>query len=123
MLKYKLIITGTAEEIGKARNRAYQINEYSDFPLCIQNLEMCTDLTSIEVAFITREPKYRVKTLVELVQEFGEKVGVGYDAGDGQPEILIDGHGMLVGYLGHPFTPPLGEEHECWKKIFLKEIT
>ena len=110
-MKYRLIIEGTKEEIEKAKT--YEFDCFADIPGFGDNP------IPTEVEFKIVEPKYRIKTLVELVMEYGEEVKVG---------------GTHVGYVeirqctvagidlgGDPTCHMLRPAH--WKQIFLKEIT
>jgi hypothetical protein len=75
-----------------------------------------------DIEYITREPKYRVKTLVELVTEYGDEVSAYIDY-NGNHKLAVGDEGPTIDYddLGVEaiYTRPYGNE---WKRVFLKEI-
>jgi len=140
MLKYTLRIEGTAEEIEMAKGMPVFISHNKTEWGSNAFLPLNTALP-LEVEYITREPKiassqcehcgqqlpkevlrYRVKTLVELVQEFGEEVEIVSDLESDERELLIRTYEVPVRYLGKPWTILLSDSHQEWKKIFLKQI-
>ena len=96
MLKYRLVIEGTAEEIAEAKlyRDAYEFET---------------------VEFITREPKYRCKTLGELVFEYGDRLNCDVNT------VYVLGCTNYRTKLGLPEEANYMSKE--WKEIFLKEIT
>ncbi len=96
-MKYKLIIEGIKAEIEEAKK---QHADYLDYRILGRNVE-----------FKVVESKYRVKTLVELVTEYGEEVMVagGY--------IYINGWGCSADVLGKFYSNK--EAKSTWGEVFL----
>ena len=141
MLKYTLRIEGTAEEI--AYNKDVETRYY------LQATEQCgefQEVTSVRHAvpfvkeYITREPKiassqcehcgqqlpkevlrYRIKSLVELVQEFGEDVKIVGKLSVDEPEIHVKGQYATITQLGADFEGLVCMDCS-WDKVFLKQI-
>ena len=125
MLKYTLRIEGSAEELEQAKDIVFNLTYqhiHGQYKECITP----PIATGFVTEYITREPKYRVKSLGELAAEFGDKL-----------ELTHGGRMMSVNGL-HPLgvavdlvelSPPYVERGwgewcpgDLWKKTFLKEV-
>lgn len=112
-MKYKLTIEGTKEEIEKTKQVFHSVGCYDAKSTICQRWDRVP-----EVEFKIVEPRYRVKTLVELVQEFGEGVEI---KSNSVCAFLDIQHCTLsicdLGKDGSCFN----NKPDCWKAIFLKE--
>jgi hypothetical protein len=114
-LKYTLTIEGSAEEIEEAKLNSYGIQSKPSGSGCY-NYVLSYIITEYKIV----TPTYRIKTLVELVREFGEAVTIqrticGTAVCIGELRIALD-------WLGKPtynLDTPKGLE---WDKVFMKEV-
>lgn len=117
-MKYILTIEGTKDEIEKheAATTDYAVGFNWERVVVQDPFSRHVMKTEIEVQFKIVEPKYRVKTLKELVDEFGDAV-----------KLWADGIGVDPYYT---FQKDLGKEAtnidlnmgDKWKKIFLTGV-
>jgi len=115
MLKYTLKIEGTAEEIDIEKQR-YRVR------LVRRDLEGLFSSDQIvrpdSIDYTVRKPAYRVKTLVELVEEFGDEVVV---EGDIHCTAAIGIRGVYVG--SHDLGQVVDYKFsDVKKRIFLKGV-
>jgi hypothetical protein len=120
MLKYILRIEGTAEEIDKEKRHmlSYTIETKTvgpgHFVSHVYNFERIV-LNLNQIEYITREPKMRIKTLAELVQEYPDRICLD------NYTVMINGCTCYRTKLGLPEEANFMSKE--WKEIFLKEIT
>ncbi len=121
-MKFKLTVEGTEEEIEEAKRYERWILGYNDPEARVykpyRGLSDYSDYIA-EVTYQVREKQYRVKTLKELVLEFGEDILITYENCVAQVSIKINGHTCLVKMLGKPYAK-VNEDVE-WYETFLKE--
>lgn len=119
-MKFKLTIEGTEEEIERAK-------DFEDFLLGFNDrtYRYCSPpdtrdhLRGIsEVTYQVKQKQYRVKTLKELVMEFGDKVQIGYDPLSRESAVTVNGLTCITSILGEP-RPKLQDNK--WYETFLKE--
>lgn len=114
-MKYKLTIEGTKDEIEKAKRLDHSIMVYDEGSTVCQRWNK-----KPEVEFKIVEPKYRVKTLVELCAEFGESVKI--DPGTyGNARIRVGDRGINVNDLGL-VNANYDTQTAEWKRIFLRRL-
>ena len=110
-MKYELIISGTKAEIEKAKIcvEGWHVAWHHFSRLTYENHYHESQRLIPEFRIV--EPKYRVKTLVELVTEYGEEVMVagGY--------IYINGWGCSADVLGKFYSNK--EAKSTWGEVFL----
>jgi hypothetical protein len=113
-LHYTLTISGPAAELDTVRTYSFDcfevIPEFGDNPF------------TPTVEFKVVEPNYRVKTLAELVLEYGEIVIVGTEYGEAS--VRIGQHSVPAQYLGdttYPWSRVIPSD-AAGHSIFLKEI-
>ncbi len=123
-MKYKLIIEGTKAEIEEAKTKEFRASRIHK--TYGQMSATCyVEAYPAEVEFRIVEPKYRVKTLGELAEQYGNKLHLTHERT--MVSIYTDeGWGLSVaaelGELGKEFIKNGWSPGEAWKKIFLKEV-
>jgi hypothetical protein len=115
MAKHKVIIEGTTQEIATIKsNYLYRLERTDTFG--ITTSVSCDTL----IEFIVKEPKYRFKTLKELVLEFGDDIKI-KEWALGSVIIYKDNDyiAISVAYLGEPLKRKISDS--LFDKIFITE--
>jgi hypothetical protein len=114
MLKYTLRIEGSAEELEQAKDIVFNLTYqhiHGQYKECITP----PIATGFATEYITREPKYRCKTLGELVFEYGDRLNCDVNT------VYVLGCTNYRTKLGLPEEANFMSKE--WKKIFLTEVT
>jgi hypothetical protein len=118
-MKYELIISGTKDEIEKAKEETESWHVAKNYFRRLTYPNHFHEVLVVATEFRIVEPRYRVKTLVELVQEYGDGVEI---KSNSECAFLNVQHCTIATYdLGRDGSY-FNNTPDCWKAIFLKEV-
>jgi hypothetical protein len=123
-MKYKLIISGTKEEVESIRYRVNRVDIRIEENLSgPYSIDRTYTLNRRDVEFKVVESSYRFKTLSELAAEFGDKLTVHPTVHAAIAVRVGVLHGAELSELGKPASKLDLTNPEDWKRVMLKEVT